>query len=205
MFRINSRVYGELSGVLQDNITGMKEIKAFGCEESEHNKMKHNCHYYAKVNIRANLANAVFTPGIELVTSIGTILVLLFGGMLVLDGKMRISDIVGFIMYLSLFYTPLAVLARLVEDMQAAAASAQRVFELLDSTPEIPEAPDAKPLEALVPDQSDLAAQLQVAGIIIERDSVSRIEIGTRFVADYELRELARILKVTVPWLLGME
>lgn len=53
--------------------------------------------------------------------------------------------------------------------------------------------------------QSDLAAQLQVNGIIIERDSISRIEIGTRFVADYELRELAKILKVTVDWLLGIE
>ena len=53
--------------------------------------------------------------------------------------------------------------------------------------------------------QSDLAAQLQIAGIIMERDSVSRMEIGTRFVADYELRELARILKVTVNWLLGLE
>ncbi len=152
MFRINSRVYGELSGVLQDNITGMKEIKAFGCEESEHNKMRHNCRYYAKVNIRANLANAVFTPGIELMTSVGTILVLLFGGMLVLDGKMRISDIVGFIMYLSLFYTPLAVLARLTEDLQSTAASAQRVFELLDSVPEITEQPDAKALSDLVPE-----------------------------------------------------
>ena len=53
--------------------------------------------------------------------------------------------------------------------------------------------------------QNDLAAQLQVSGINIERDSVSRIEIGTRFVADYELRELARLLKVSVPWLLGIE
>ena len=53
--------------------------------------------------------------------------------------------------------------------------------------------------------QSDLAAKLQVAGIIIERDSISRIEIGTRFVADYELRELSRILNVSVGWLLGTE
>ena len=53
--------------------------------------------------------------------------------------------------------------------------------------------------------QSDLAARLQLAGIIIERDSVSRIEIGTRFVADYELREIARILNVSVNWLLGLE
>lgn len=53
--------------------------------------------------------------------------------------------------------------------------------------------------------QSDLAAKLQIAGIIIERDSISRIEIGTRFVADYELRELANILNVSVMWLLGIE
>ena len=53
--------------------------------------------------------------------------------------------------------------------------------------------------------QADLAAKLQVNGIIIERDSVSRIEIGTRFVADYEIRELAKILKVSVGWLLGLE
>ena len=53
--------------------------------------------------------------------------------------------------------------------------------------------------------QSDLAAGLQVNGIIMERDSVSRIEIGTRFVADYKLRELSRILGVTVNWLLGLE
>ena len=53
--------------------------------------------------------------------------------------------------------------------------------------------------------QSDLAAKLQVAGIVIERDSISRIELGTRFVADYELLELAKILKVSVDWLLGNE
>lgn len=53
--------------------------------------------------------------------------------------------------------------------------------------------------------QAELAAKLQVNGIIIERDSISRIEIGTRFVADYELRELAKILKVSVNWLLGLE
>jgi len=53
--------------------------------------------------------------------------------------------------------------------------------------------------------QSDLAAKLQLANIIIERDSISRIEIGTRFVADYEIREIAKILKVDVAWLLGIE
>lgn len=53
--------------------------------------------------------------------------------------------------------------------------------------------------------QSDLAAQMQIAGITIERDSISRIEIGSRFVPDYELIIFARVLKVSVLWLLGID
>ncbi|MBR6728061.1 MAG: helix-turn-helix transcriptional regulator [Clostridia bacterium] len=53
--------------------------------------------------------------------------------------------------------------------------------------------------------QDNLAAKLQIEGIIIERNSVSRIEIGDRFVADYELLVLAKILKVSPAYLLGLE
>ena len=53
--------------------------------------------------------------------------------------------------------------------------------------------------------QAQLAAKLQVAGVTIERDSISRIEIGTRFVADYEVRALASVLGVSVAYLLGAE
>lgn len=53
--------------------------------------------------------------------------------------------------------------------------------------------------------QTDLAARLQIAGIIIERDSISRIEAGTRFVADYELKILANVLNVDIIWLLNEE
>jgi transcriptional regulator with XRE-family HTH domain len=49
--------------------------------------------------------------------------------------------------------------------------------------------------------QADLAARLQIKGIIMERDSVSRIEIGTRFVTDYELVVLAEVLGVSMEWL----
>lgn len=50
--------------------------------------------------------------------------------------------------------------------------------------------------------QSDLAAKLQIEGATLERDSISRIEIGTRFVTDYELKIFARVLRVNVEWLL---
>lgn len=52
--------------------------------------------------------------------------------------------------------------------------------------------------------QTDLAARMQVEGILIERDSISRIEIGTRFVTDYELPVFSKVLNVSVNWLLGL-
>lgn len=53
--------------------------------------------------------------------------------------------------------------------------------------------------------QADLAIQMQVEGINIERDSISRIEIGTRFIPDYELPVFSKVLRVPVDWILGME
>ena len=50
--------------------------------------------------------------------------------------------------------------------------------------------------------QAELAAQMQINGIVLERDSISRIEIGTRFVTDYELLKLSKILRVSLYWLL---
>ncbi len=53
--------------------------------------------------------------------------------------------------------------------------------------------------------QADLAARLQIAGVTMERDSVSRIEIGTRFVCDYELAVLAKVLGVSMEWLAELD
>ena len=53
--------------------------------------------------------------------------------------------------------------------------------------------------------QADLAAQMQINGVIIERDSISRIEIGTRFVTNYELKVFSKVLKVEAAWLLAEE
>lgn len=67
------------------------------------------------------------------------------------------------------------------------------------SEPRIREARTKKRLS-----QSDLAARMQVEGIVIERDSISRVEIGTRFIPDYELPVYARVLDVSIGWLLGV-
>lgn len=143
LFRINQKVFGELNGSMQEKLSGMREIQAFGQEQREHDRMDVQREEYARVNIHANVVNAVFHPSVEFLTSMGTVIVVGLGGMLALRGEMSVSDIVGFMMYLSLFYSPLAVLARLVEDVQMAYAGAIRVFEVLDAQPEITDAPNA--------------------------------------------------------------
>ncbi|HNX14383.1 MAG TPA: ABC transporter ATP-binding protein [Oscillospiraceae bacterium] len=146
LFRINQRVLGELSGTLQDHLAGMKEIQAFGMEGAEDAAMTEFSKQYSAVNIYANKANAIFHPSIELLTSLGTLAVIGFGGVAALNGKLTTADIVGFFMYLGLFYQPLTMLSRTVEDVQSAMAGGERVLEILDAPEDITDAPDAAPL-----------------------------------------------------------
>ena len=143
LFKINQEVLAGLNGRTQDNLSGMKEIQAFGRETRESLKMKDYCKHYSYVNIRANFYNAIYHPSVEFMTSIGTVIVMGVGGVLAMKGSMSTADIVGFFMYLSLFYSPLSALARLAEDIQVSGACADRVLELLDTESEIREAEDA--------------------------------------------------------------
>ncbi len=144
LFRRNQEVLGDLSGTLQDNLSGIREIQAFCKEEGERSRIRDFCRFYSEVNIHANRANAIYQPAVELLTSIGTIIVVGVGGLLAMQGRMNAADIVGFFMYLSLFYQPLMTLARLVEDVQTAYAGGVRALEVIDAESEIREAPDAR-------------------------------------------------------------
>lgn len=144
LFKINQEVLAGLNGRTQDNLSGMKEIQAFGKEGRESHGMKDYCKHYSFVNIRANFYNAMYHPAVEFMTSIGTVIVMGAGGYLVMRGNMSTADIVGFFMYLSLFYSPLSALARLAEDIQVSRACGNRVLELLDTESEIKEDSDAK-------------------------------------------------------------
>ena len=147
LFRTNQRVLGELNGMLQDNLSGMKEIQAFGQEEKEHGKIWEFRRVYADVNIRANFWNGIFHPSVEFFTSLGTVIVVGLGGYLAMGGSMTTAEIIGFILYLSLFYQPISMLARLTEDVNNALAGAARVFEVLDAESNIVDKPDAKKID----------------------------------------------------------
>lgn len=144
LFKRNQRVLGELNSMVQDNISGVREIQAFGREDDEYKRMRTECRYYSDVNIKANFAAAIFHPSIEFFTSLGSVLVMGIGGTLALKNTLSAADVVGFFMYLSLFYSPLATLARVVEDIQTAFAGGCRVLEILDVESDIKEKDNAE-------------------------------------------------------------
>ena len=143
LYKINSRFFGVLSSSMQDRISGMKEIQAFSAEEREYKSLAEMCKTYRKINIHANFANGIYNPIVEFLTSFGTVLVAAIGGTLALRGSLTAADIVGFFMYLSLFYTPLTTLARLAEDVQTCTASGERVLQLLEEKSDIIEKENA--------------------------------------------------------------
>jgi len=142
-FRTAQGNLAELNATLQDNISGMKEIQIFNQQRREKDRIRVRAGNYASAILHALKLSAVFHPTVEAVSSMGTVIVVLFGGLLAMDGNLSVADIVGFLLYLNLFYQPISALARVTEDLQPAIAGADRVFEVLDTEPDIKDSPNA--------------------------------------------------------------
>ena len=141
-FRIAQGNLAELNATLQDNISGMKEIQVFNQQPKEKARIRKDAQNYTSSILHALKLSAIFHPTVEAISSFGTVIVVLFGGWLALEGNLTVSEIVGFLLYLNLFYQPIGALARVVEDLQQALAGAERVFEVLDMEPDIKDGPN---------------------------------------------------------------
>ena len=145
-FRETQRALGRLSAQLQDNFSGMQEIQAFGRQEMSAKKIEEKAGTHARNMLRALNISAVFHPGVEFLTALGTVAVVGFGGYLAYLGQLNVGDVVAFLLYLALFYAPITGLAQLLENMQQALAGAERVMEILLAPENIADAPGAEPL-----------------------------------------------------------
>ena len=146
-FRVSQRKMGELSGKLQDNLSGIHEIQSFGREEYETGRVDEKNFDHVRAMLKALKISAVFHPSVEFLSSIGTILVVAFGGLMAYQGNLSVADIVAFVLYLSLFYAPISGLATLLENMQQSMAGAERVMLVLDTPSRIQDKKGAKPLK----------------------------------------------------------
>ncbi len=146
-FRISQKKMGELNGKLQDNLSGIHEIQSFGRESYETERVDQKNFEHIRAMLQALKISAVFHPSVEFISSLGTILVVGFGGYLAYREGLSVEDIVAFLLYLSLFYGPVTGLANLLESMQQSMAGAERVLAVLDAPCEIQDRPHARKLE----------------------------------------------------------
>ena len=146
-FRISQKKMGELNGKLQDNLSGIHEIQSFGREEYETGKVDERNFEHIRAMLQALKISAIFHPSVEFISSLGTILIVGFGGYLAYREGLKVEDIVAFLLYLSLFYGPVTGLANLLENMQQSMAGAERVLAVLDTPCEILDKPAAVPLK----------------------------------------------------------
>ncbi len=143
-FKVGQTKIAELNAVLQDNFSGMKEIQVFNKQEYELEKVSEKSEEYSSALIKALFYSGILNPAVNFISSIGTVIVLIAGPLLAIKTGLSISEVVAFLLYLNLFYTPISTLTRVVEDMQQALAGAERVFEVLDTDPDIKDKPQAK-------------------------------------------------------------
>ncbi len=147
-FRISQKKMGELNAKLQDNLSGIHEIQSFGREEYETERVNERNFEHVRAMLKALKISAVFHPGVEFISSLGTILVVSCGGYLAYREGLQVEVIVAFLLYLSLFYQPVSGLANLLESMQQSLAGAERVIAILDAPVEIQNKPDAVDLSS---------------------------------------------------------
>jgi ATP-binding cassette subfamily B protein len=141
-FRQRQVELGELNAVLNDNLSGIREIKAFTREEIEALHIWDHITRYRDSLLRALRLMATFHPFVEFTSALGTIILIYFGGRFILNQTLPIEDLVAFFLYLELLYQPVRALSMAWESVQQALAGAERVSELLDEEPDIVERPN---------------------------------------------------------------
>ena len=148
-FRKTQKSLADVNAQLQDNLSGIQEIQAFGQQERESRSVLKRATEYTTNMLNALRMSAVFHPTVEFLTSLGTVIVVGFGGYLAYQGQLDAEDIVAFLLYLALFYAPITGLAQMIEQSQQALAGVERVVELLATESDIQDKPDAVTLDKI--------------------------------------------------------
>jgi ABC-type multidrug transport system fused ATPase/permease subunit len=133
----------EISATLQDNLSGIRVIQCFAREDHELSRFSERCLEFWKVSLRIIKIRASVFPFARLVITIGPLMILLFGGYQIILGMLSIGTLFAFQNFLWRFYGPVESLTRINDTIVRASASAQRIFEILDTKADISDLPNA--------------------------------------------------------------
>jgi ATP-binding cassette subfamily B protein len=133
----------DVATIVDENINGVRVVKSFAQEEAEINRLADAAERVAWAYIKDAQIRGLWSPWVQNLPQVGLALVLFFGGWMVLDGHLGIGAILSFNIYLLMLQAPFMMLGMLVMMGQRAKASAERIFEVLDESPDIVERPGA--------------------------------------------------------------
>lgn len=136
-FRQRQIELGDLNAMLNDNLSGIREIKAFTREAEEVKRVNLGIDRYRQSLLRALRLMATFQPFVEFTSSLGLLIIIYFGGRLALQKTLPVADLVAFFLYLDLFYQPVRNLSNAWEQVQGSLAGADRVADLIKEEPEL--------------------------------------------------------------------
>jgi ABC-type multidrug transport system fused ATPase/permease subunit len=131
-YRARSRAASAMNTLLHDNLAGIRQIKSYVREAEEHRRFDEASDRLRTANLVIMRAWALYSPGMAFFGACGSVLVLAYGGRAVLEGRMSVGDLVGFLLLAGFLYEPIGRLHSLNQLVQAGRAAGERVFEILD-------------------------------------------------------------------------
>jgi len=137
-FAASSRAWGVMTSVLSDTIPGVRVVKAFAQEEREISRFRQADHHVFSTNDRVNRTWSFFTPMIEMFTDLGLLIIWVAGAFCVARGELTVGVLTAFVAYTTRFFGRVEAMSRFFAAAQRAAASAHRIFEVLDVEVDMP-------------------------------------------------------------------
>jgi ABC-type multidrug transport system fused ATPase/permease subunit len=131
----------ELSSYLQDALSGIRETMGFTRQAYEQRRFDRLSQDYSDTNLKAMYLWSIYSPGMILLGSLGTVLILWYGAGEVLAGRLTLGELVLFLSYLALFYVPINQIHSVNHMLQHALAASERVFDVLDAVPDVVDRP----------------------------------------------------------------
>lgn len=150
VYRATRARLGDIGSVLQDNISGIRVIKAFAREREEQADFEQATERYRRAQVAAVNTRTTFFPAARFIANWGQILMLGFGAYLIIQGRFTVGGLVAYRGYGRYFFGPIDDLMDINDTVQRAAAAWGRVLEILDTPESVTDAPDSRPLHNAV-------------------------------------------------------
>ncbi len=148
-FRRTRERIAAITGYLQETLSGIRVVRSFGQEERHIGRFADLNTANRDANMTTVYLNAAYFPGVELLSSLVTVGILVIGGFEVIDGNTQTGVVFGFIAALNQFFDPIQQLSQLYTTYQSGMAALDKIFELLDEEPELTDRPGAVELDDL--------------------------------------------------------